>query len=567
MKFKFTITWQLGLVLALFGAAAAGLTGYYVYHASRALLVNAAEDRMLTATRVLVRQMAVALESTAADVTMLSEHPQVVRLLRRSLPDQQAFGENNFAVLFQRMLKTRPAYFQMRLIDAEAHGIERIRVDRDTAGVLRIEGDDLQEKGHMPYVFETLRLPRGRVYVSHARINHEVGAHAGQDKPSLQVAAPVLDHAGQVHGVIVISVDLDGLFAQLSADLPPALGLYLANGAGDFLIHPDRQRAFAFDRGQRALVQEEFPAVTGLLADVKERQNALVTRNDAARVAAFVRLELPRLDAEDEFILGLSQPLAAVLEESDRLGDITLRIVLALGLSAILIAMLLARTLIRPLQQIVQGVSRFANGEKDSALPLARMDEIGTLARSVDHMQTQITSQLETLHRQKDELNYLASNDNLTGLPNRRIFLDRLDQALVRARRNNSQFSLLFLDLDNFKRINDTLGHAAGDAVLHDVAQRLQLQVREADTVARLGGDEFIILLEGTDDSAVIDHVVAKVMDALAPPIVYQGNEILCSGSIGVGRYPQDGDDPAALIAAADSAMYRTKQEPIYIGE
>ncbi|MDP1651509.1 MAG: diguanylate cyclase, partial [Rhodocyclaceae bacterium] len=456
-----------------------------------------------------------------------------------------------------------PEYFQMRMIDAGAHGLERIRVDRDTNRVLRIGSGDLQEKGHYPYVFETLRLPRGAVYISRATINHEVGAHAGLEKPSLQVAAPVYGKKKTPLGLVVINVDLNGLFAQLAADLPPELALYLSNGKGDFLIHPDPARAFAFDRGQSALVQEEFPATAALLGGSNQRGESVMTsgsvRSADALVAAFVRQSLPNFEAEDDFVLGLAQPLAGVVAESDRLANTTMRIVLGFSALSILLAALLALTMVRPLRQIVEAVTRFAADRSGGRLPLGRNDEIGVLARSIDHMQTQIRDQLESLHAQQDELDHLASHDSLTGLPNRRLFLDRLDRALARARRQHTPLALLFIDLDNFKDINDTHGHAAGDTVLRTVAQRLQRLLRGADTVARLGGDEFVILVEGTGNAAAIDQLVLKVHEELAEPIRHQDIELRSPCSIGVGRYPDDGGDATELLAVADRAMYRAK--------
>ncbi|MBU0620389.1 MAG: diguanylate cyclase [Gammaproteobacteria bacterium] len=560
---RFSIVWRLGLPLALLGVLATSLTGYYAYNASRDLLVKAAEERLLTATRVLMRQVTVTLKNTAADVKMIAEHPQAANILNRSTPKFQSIAENNVGMLFERMLAAHPEYFQMRMIDASAHGIERIRVDRDSHGVLRIGNADLQEKGHYPYVFETLRLPRGTVYISHASINHEVGAHAGLEKPALQVAAPVYGNNDKVLGLIVVNVDLNRLFSQLAADLPPELGLYLSNGKGDFLIHPNPARAFAFDRGQSALVQEEFPAAAALLNGSDQRKEFVVTsgsgRSASALVAAFMHQSLPNLAAEDDFVLGLAQPLASVVAESDRLATATMRIVLGFSALSILLAALLALTMVRPLRQIMEAVSRFAADRSGGTLPLARKDEIGVLARSIAHMQTQIRNQLESLHAQQDELDHLASHDSLTGLPNRRLFLDRLDRALARARRNHTTLALLFIDLDNFKDINDTHGHAAGDAVLCAVAQRLQGLLRGADTVARLGGDEFVILVEGARDADAIDQLVHKVNETLAEPIRHEDLELPTSGSIGISRYPEDGKDANALLAVADQAMYRAK--------
>jgi diguanylate cyclase (GGDEF)-like protein len=563
MKPRLGIAWRFGLALAAVGVLAAALTGYYGYSASRAMLIAGAEERLLTATRVLVRQLAVGLNGTARDVRMLADHPQAARLLARADPRVQEFNENNVALLFERILATHPEYFQMRLIDVTDHGLERIRVDRDESGLVRVSGDDLQEKGHYPYVFETLRLPAGQVYVSRPAINHEVGAHAGLGKPSLQVAAPVHDEGGAARGVVVINVDLNGLFSQLAADLPAGLQLYLTNEAGDFLIHPDPQQAFAFDRGQVSRLQDTFPAAASMIEAGTGRKDELVTTSAAgaqgALVAAFMRQPLSELQREDEFILCLAQPLAVVLKDSEQLGAVSVRIVIGFSALAMLIAALLARALVRPLGQIVDAVQRFAEGTPGGQLPMARRDEIGLLARSIDTMQQQIRAQFAKLELKQRELDRLASHDSLTGLHNRRFFLDRLDHALAHAKRVDGQLALLFIDLDNFKTINDELGHAAGDFVLRALAQRLKHVVREVDTVARIGGDEFVVLLDEINDLDGLSVVAHKVLDALAQPVHRGEKELVLGASIGASRYPINGETATELIAAADQAMYRAK--------
>jgi len=563
MRPKLGIARRLALALAFVGVLATALTGYYGYSASRAMLIAGAEDRLMTATRVLVRQLAIGLGGTARDVRLVADHPQAARLLARADPRGQEISETNVALLFERMLATHPEYFQVRLIDVTDHGLERIRVDRDEAGVVRVRGDDLQEKGHYPYVFETLRLPPGAVYVSRPAINHEVGAHAGQDKPALQVAAPVHDAGGVARGVVVINVDLNGLFAQLAGDLPPGLQLYLTNATGDFLIHPDPQQAFAFDRGQVSRLQDTFPATAEMAIDGAGRKNALVTtampEGRGAMVAAFMRQPLTELRREDEFILGLAQPLADVLQESEQLGLVSIRIVIAFSALAVILAILLARALTRPLEQIVDAVHRFADGAAGGRLPSERKDEIGMLARSIETMQQQIRAQFAKLEQKQGELDRLASHDSLTGLHNRRFFLDRLDHALAHAKRTNGQLALLFIDLDNFKTINDGMGHAAGDFVLRTVAHRLKGVVREVDTVARMGGDEFIILLDEIDSVDGLLVVAHKLLEALSQPMRRGEVDLVSGGSIGASRYPNDGETAAELIAAADQAMYRAK--------
>lgn len=166
-----------------------------------------------------------------------------------------------------------------------------------------------------------------------------------------------------------------------------------------------------------------------------------------------------------------------------------------------------------------------------------------------------ITERMEA----QEQLQHLAHHDVLTGLPNRALMRDRLIQAIQRARRGAHNVALLFMDLDNFKVINDTLGHEIGDLLLQDVARRLQICLRDKDTIARLGGDEFVVILEDLNGSAEVCRVAQKLIDSLATPFSLKRNELYVTTSIGITLYPADGDKLDTLISNADAAMYRAK--------
>ncbi len=165
----------------------------------------------------------------------------------------------------------------------------------------------------------------------------------------------------------------------------------------------------------------------------------------------------------------------------------------------------------------------------------------------------------ETLKR-AEELAYAADHDALTGLPNRKLLDNRLQQAIARAQRRQESFALLFLDLDRFKEINDTMGHAAGDALLVEVARRLRAAVREEDTIARLGGDEFVALLEGPTREQHARAVADKIDRILSEPYRLGTGSATLSVSIGLSVFPDDGSDPDALLGHADAGMYRAKR-------
>jgi len=162
------------------------------------------------------------------------------------------------------------------------------------------------------------------------------------------------------------------------------------------------------------------------------------------------------------------------------------------------------------------------------------------------------------LQQQSQQMRYLAHHDSLTALPNKNLFLDRLKQAIKHAKRQNQSLSVLFLDLDRFKEVNDTYGHDVGDELLKSVAIRLLSCVRDEDTVARIGGDEFTVLLPNTNQVSVV-KVVDKIFDEMKKPFLLLGVEIRITFSIGISIYKQDGETPDILLRNADTAMYKAK--------
>jgi diguanylate cyclase (GGDEF)-like protein/PAS domain S-box-containing protein len=167
----------------------------------------------------------------------------------------------------------------------------------------------------------------------------------------------------------------------------------------------------------------------------------------------------------------------------------------------------------------------------------------------------------EQLQEREVQLEHLAQHDPLTGLPNRLLFTDRLHQAILQAHREHRGVALLFVDLDGFKSINDSLGHPAGDQVLQQAAARMRALVREGDTVARLGGDEFVLIigtLEQDNDAGLVAH---KLLKAFRQPFTVAGQSLYVTASIGISLFPQDGSEVDTLIRNADAAMYRAKDQ------
>ena len=162
--------------------------------------------------------------------------------------------------------------------------------------------------------------------------------------------------------------------------------------------------------------------------------------------------------------------------------------------------------------------------------------------------------------RLQDDMRYRAMHDSLTNLPNRGMFLESLDRALRKSRRKRNRISVLFIDLDRFKVVNDTLGHQAGDQLLQAVSERLRSAVRDSDLVARLGGDEFVVLVEDHGGPEEVMIVAQKVLEMLDRPVLIEWREVHISCSIGIASYPEDGEEVEALVKNADIAMYQAKE-------
>jgi diguanylate cyclase (GGDEF)-like protein/PAS domain S-box-containing protein len=184
----------------------------------------------------------------------------------------------------------------------------------------------------------------------------------------------------------------------------------------------------------------------------------------------------------------------------------------------------------------------------------AFFDEAGRVV-SILSFAEDITARIDA----EEQLRQAAVHDALTGLPNRNALATRLEHAILRVGRSGDRLALLFIDLDRFKKVNDTFGHLAGDDVLRQAAARIRACVREVDTVARLGGDEFVVLLE-TDVRPDTPGIIGeRVRQSFTLPFEWQGMEVRCGASVGVSLYPDHARDSASLLATADAAMYRVK--------
>ena len=227
----------------------------------------------------------------------------------------------------------------------------------------------------------------------------------------------------------------------------------------------------------------------------------------------------------------------------------------------LVLAGVLSTRLLRPLGQLRRQAAALSGPEPVAPPEWARDDELGQLGRHLGAVHTQIRSFIRELETKNAQLQRLAMHDQLTGLPNRRLLRELFEHAAATARRDSATLALLFIDLDNFKSVNDTHGHAAGDELLVAVSQRLAAALRETDVICRVGGDEFLVLLPRVTGWEHVALTAERLLNLLVTPVTLAGTdtELRVSGSIGIALYPTDGGDFDALTRTADLAMYRSK--------
>ena len=215
----------------------------------------------------------------------------------------------------------------------------------------------------------------------------------------------------------------------------------------------------------------------------------------------------------------------------------------------------------KPLDKLMGQIEKIDKGDYSQSNVLHTNDEFETISKNINQLANSVKVREKSLVESQENLEHLSSHDSLTNLPNRRYFLSRLTHAISIAKRSNTKLAILFLDLDEFKEINDTLGHNIGDELLLRVSERLRNSFRDSDTVARIGGDEFNILIENYKSLIDLELLLNKLLVDFEMPFICSENEINISASIGVALYPDDGIDSMSLIKHADLAMYKAKND------
>lgn len=371
------------------------------------------------------------------------------------------------------------------------------------------------------------------------------------------------DPAGKLCGVVLIGYVINNqLIRNVSQNSP----------VGITIIRRNAVMASTFNQQQQRLTRSPVPYVEyqGWLDDPATIRRARI--DDQVYFASARRLRLMEPLMEGSMLLTQEESGLANIQRG--LTWYHFWTFLATLLIVVLVSARFTLQLLKPLRLLLEHSQDILARREIKSIVISRQDEVGILARHLNQMMVDLRLNNELLEKTVAErtaalqlanrsLEEQATHDSLTGLPNRRLFEDRLEQALKHAARYHAQLAVLFLDIDRFKWVNDNEGHAVGDELLQEVAGRLSGLVRSSDTVARLGGDEFTIIIDRIDGDAgvVATTIAAKVVAALGRPFILSATTVNVGGSVGIALYPEHADNAEDLVFRADSAMYEAKKK------
>ena len=367
----------------------------------------------------------------------------------------------------------------------------------------------------------------------------------------LLVAVPVQRADGRLLGALAARLNLSGAKDGLLTFAPGKYGqIYLIGSGGNFIVNSLTTSAELM----------RLSLKPGVLERLRKRAGAVMAYESVSGVEVLGSLkQVPRVG----WAVLAEIPVDTAYHQIRRFRDLTLAIVAGLLLVVTAIAYHLALLIVRPLERLTKGAAEVAEGDLAVDLPTAT-GEVGDLTYVFNHMvgrlrqsRKELDAVNETLRTKNEELERLSASDSLTGLSNRRVLTQRLSEELLRAQRQSHSFTMVMLDVDHFKKYNDTHGHPAGDEVLKKVANILRNCTRAGDCTARYGGEEFAVLLSGKSGDTAL-QLAERIRERVAAEEFVGGKVTI---SAGIAEFPQHGHTAEAVISSADEALYEAKRE------
>ena len=448
-------------------------------------------------------------------------------------------------------------YDQIRLLDMS--GQETNRINLENQSIVQVPANKLQNKSHRYYFKETVALDMGEIFISPLDLNIENGKIEQPIKPMIRIGTPVYSQTGKKVGILLLNYLAQNLLDKIShlTDYQTQ-PISLLNGQGYWLKNANSDMTWGFMYNNEQRFQNYYPRVWSELLEQEKGQ--ILTRFGIFSFASTypIHESLPvhlhvkpdtHFEGHGLTIKNYVWKIVSLIPD-ETLNSMQRDILVRFSYTAIPLLLLL----------IFVGWRLTLYRLKHIKAKQALIKSYQLLEQRVDERTQELQHEVEIRTKAEDRMRHMASYDALTGIPNRALFNDRLLTVMAMNKRHKSSSALLFIDLDNFKNVNDDYGHEAGDMVLKQVSKRLKDKVRSSDTVGRYGGDEFVVLLHeiNSEDDAIF--VAKEIIQTISQEYIEKEVTALIGCSIGIAVYKDEYLTINDYIKKADEAMYTIKK-------
>jgi diguanylate cyclase (GGDEF)-like protein len=515
----------LNLFLVIFlcvGALLAGLISV-VYQLQTDGYIDRLKNHETFAVRVEGNIIDDIFEEIISDLKVLSQQPALHSFLTHGQDQFLKIMEQEYLILS----RAKKDYDQIRFLGAK--GMEVVRVDYNRGNPAVVPKTKLQNKFKRYYFADTFALGRGKVFISPLDLNIERGQIEKPLKPMIRFGMVVFDKNGEKRGIVLLNYLGANLIKRLEQAGEAMYGQpLLINRDGYWLLGPQPDDAWGFmlDNRKNKNLSTQFPLSATTISDKAGGQ--LINKEGMFSFTTIYPLKRDQQSSTgaDKAFAQSDKQISAEQYHWKLVSHINRKELDGYSFDLLFNLSLLGATLF-----LLTAVASWLIA--------------GSITR-------------KRLHRA--ELFNMAHFDTLTGLPNRTLYFDRLNQAFESSKRHHRSFAILYVDLDDFKKVNDTMGHSAGDMVLKTVSKRMLDVVRKSDTVGRMGGDEFMIILNDITQPGDAEMVAQKLLLTLTRPVDIGEQQATVGACIGVAIFPNDSEDKDTLIKMADEAMYACKE-------
>lgn len=521
--------------------------GWIAYSELRETSEQAMFGEMRTVLERLVTHMDTEIQTATANIELFAKNTLVKKYVLTS-DDEQRYALTLAPLLrvFRSYQEAFPEYYEIRILLPDGY---------EDAREINIDIDNVSDEEQDSPVFQAMAAAGEQTITTiiNNPDNDTISLYVGKPLILRDDAIDPLRVAPKLRSYLTLTVDIQAIAKSIQDDPIGKTGYLLATDAnGRILFHRDTALI-----GTR--IDPDILKTAGIESSIADPLKSFFANKSTYISGAPLHPDL---------LLFAVLPEDELLAAGQRLGIVVATItLLAILITMACLIMALEYLVVKPVHRLRNVSKEIGRGHWNITCNVTSRDELGELAIAVEEMAA-------NLEQSDEQVRYLAYHDSLTGLPNRAMFTEYLDRAIAHAKRNHEELALLYMDIDDFKRINDSLGHQAGDVLLQEITERLTNVLRKEDCIARpadmnspdeilarLGGDEFVILLPNIKDIHAPGKVARRLIDTTSKPILIGENECYVGASVGITLYPADGLNSEDLTKNADIAMYHAKEQ------